>query len=124
MSRRGFLVAGLVVALLIAGVGSYYASGSPDGLERVAEEVGFAETAEDSPTADSPLADYGVEGVDDERLSGGLAGVIGALVVLLLMGGLAYAVRRRGSTGSADSAPTSGEPRDTRADSALQTGER
>ena len=29
----GFLLAGLLVALVVAGIGSYYASGSPDGLE-------------------------------------------------------------------------------------------
>lgn len=96
MSRRAFLVVGIVAALLLAGVGSHYASTSPDGLERVAEQVGFAGTAEESATADSPLADYQAAGVDSARLAGGLAGVLGALAVLLLMGALAYAVRRRG----------------------------
>ena len=94
---RVFLLAGLLVTLLVAGVVSYYASSHPDGLEHVAEKTGFLHTAEDSPTADSPLADYQTAGVDDERLSGGLAGVIGTLLVLLLAGGLAWAVRRRGS---------------------------
>lgn len=93
--RRGFLVAFLLVSLLIAGVASYYASSHPDGLEYVAEKTGFLDTAEDSPTSGSPLADYGVSGVDNERLSGGLAGVIGAGTVLLLTGGLAWALRRR-----------------------------
>jgi cobalt/nickel transport protein len=92
---RSFFVVGLVVALLIAGVASYYASTHPDGLEYVAEQVGFADTAEEHAVADGPLADYQVEGVEDERLSGGLAGVAGALVVLLLTAGLVYAVRRR-----------------------------
>ena len=92
----GFLLVGLLVALLVAGVGSYYASGSPDGLEWSAEKEGFLDTAEDSPTADSPLADYGVSGVDDSRLSGGLAGVVGVAVTLVLAGGLTLVVRRRG----------------------------
>ncbi len=42
------------------------------------------------------MADYAVEGVDNPRLAGGLAGVIGILVTLGLAGGLALAVRRRG----------------------------
>lgn len=96
MSKRTFWVTALVVTLLIAGVGSYYASAHPDGLEYVAEKTGFIDTAEDSPAADSPFADYGTKGVDDARLGGGLAGVVGVLVVLVLAGGLAYAVRRRG----------------------------
>jgi cobalt/nickel transport protein len=102
--RRGPWIAGLLVALLIAGVGSWYASGSPDGLEWAAEQTGFAHTAEDSAVADSPLADYGVAGVGSERLSGGLAGLVGVAVTLVLAGGLALLVRRRGresaSTGS------------------------
>ncbi|NYJ00404.1 putative membrane protein [Nocardioides thalensis] len=97
MSKRTFWIAALVVTLLIAGVGSYYASAHPDGLEYVAEKTGFIGSAEDSPTSDSPFADYGTKGVDDERLGGGLAGVAGVLIVLVLAGGLAYAVRRRGS---------------------------
>lgn len=104
--NRGFLVAGVVLALLIAGVGSYYASSSPDGLEKSAEVEGFGDTAEDSATADSPLADYAVEGVDDGRLSGGLAGVIGVAVTLVLAGGLTLVLRRRAGTGDA---PAAGE---------------
>jgi cobalt/nickel transport protein len=100
VSTRRFVLVGLLVALLVAGVGSYYASTHPDGLEHVAEQTGFADSAEDSAAADSPLADYETRGVEDSRLSGGVAGVAGALVVLLLAGGLALAVRRRGPTGA------------------------
>ncbi len=95
MSRRTFLVAGLVVALLVAGVGSYYASAHPDGLEYVAEQTGFIDSAEDSPTSESPLADYQTSGVDDARVSGGLAGVIGVVVMLALSTGLFWVIRRR-----------------------------
>lgn len=96
MSRR-FFAGFLLVALLVAGGASYYASSHPDGLEYVAGQTGFLDSAEDSPTADSPLADYQTEGVDNQRISGGLAGVIGVLLVLSLTGGLAWAVRRRTS---------------------------
>ncbi len=93
-SRRFWLV-GLLVALLIAGVASWYASGSPDGLEWAAERAGFLHTAEDSAVSGSPLADYSVSGVDDGRLSGGLAGVLGVLATLVLAGGLTLLLRRR-----------------------------
>ena len=95
LSTRRFLVVALVVSLLVAGVASYYASSHPDGLEYVAEQTGFIDAAEDSATVDSPLADYQTSGVDDTRLSGGLAGVIGVVVMLLLSTGLFWMIRRR-----------------------------
>ncbi len=97
MRNRRFLLAGLVCALLVAGVASYYASAHPDGLESVAEKTGFLDSADDSQTSDSPFADYSVEGVENARLGGGLAGALGSLVVLVIAGGLFWAIRRRGS---------------------------
>ena len=91
---RTLWIAGLLLALLVAGVGSWYASSSPDGLEWSAEETGFGDTAEDSVTAGSPLADYQVDG-EESRLSGGTAGVIGVVAVLAVAGTLTWVVRRR-----------------------------
>ena len=106
---RTFVVVGLAVAMLLAGVVSYYASSHPDGLEYVAEQAGFADTAEESATADGPLADYRVKGVEDDRAAGGLAGVIGAAAVLALSLGLVHVVRRRGSrTGEPSAGPATG----------------
>lgn len=96
MSRRTFTIVALLVTLLIAGVGSFYASSHPDGLEFVAEKTGFLDSADEHGTADGPLADYQTKGVDNERLSGGIAGVAGSLVVLALAGALFWVVRRRG----------------------------
>lgn len=93
--NRTFLLIGLAVALVISGVISYYASSSPDGLEYTAGEKGFLGSARDSATAGSPLADYGVAGVDNDRLSGGLAGIIGVLLVLLLATLLMTVLKRR-----------------------------
>jgi cobalt/nickel transport system permease protein/cobalt/nickel transport protein len=102
MKTRTFLITGLLAALLIAGVVSYYASSHPDGLEYVAEQTGFLDSADDHAAADGPMADYAVKGVDDGRLSGGLAGVVGVLVTLLIAGAIGYGVRRRGSEPAAD----------------------
>jgi cobalt/nickel transport system permease protein/cobalt/nickel transport protein len=98
MTGRRFFGTALLVALLLAGFGSYYASTHPDGLERVAEKTGFIDSADDAKTADSPFADYQTKGVDDERLGSGIAGVAGVVVVLALMSGLAFAIRRRRTT--------------------------
>ncbi|HET6653887.1 MAG TPA: PDGLE domain-containing protein [Nocardioides sp.] len=95
MRTRTFVLAGIVVALLLAGVASYYASSHPDGLEYVAERTGFIDSADETATADGPLADYRTRGVDDARVSGGLAGVLGVVLTLLLATGIGFAVRRR-----------------------------
>jgi len=95
MTRRAFFAAAVLLTLLVAGVASYYASSHPDGLEYVAAETGFGDSAEDSAAADSPLADYRARGVDDERLSGALAGVLGVGLVALLGGGLFWTLRGR-----------------------------
>ena len=98
-SRRwGFIGAGLVVALLLAGLVSFYASSSPDGLEKVAADKGLDANAEPHTLGNGPLADYGVRGVDDERLSVGLAGIVGVGVTFAVSGGLFLLVRRRGTT--------------------------
>ena len=95
MSRRRLYLLGLVVALLLAGVASYYASAHPDGLMYVADKAGFAGAERSSAASDSPFAGYETKGLGGGRLGGGLAGVVGCLVVLALTSGLAYAVRRR-----------------------------
>jgi cobalt/nickel transport protein len=94
MKTRAFLVAGAVVVLLLAGFGSFYASSSPDGLETVAGRHGISDSEKPSAATDSPLAGYRTAGVEDDRLSGGLAGVAGSLVVLALAGGLFWVLRR------------------------------
>jgi len=92
--KNPLVVTGLAVSLVLAGGVSYYASSHPDGLEKVAEDIGFLDSAKDSAVADSPLADYGVAGVENERISGGLAGVIGVASTAAVSFGLFYALRR------------------------------
>ena len=93
---RVLVVTGLLVALLLAGVASYYAASAPDGLERVAQDQGFSSTGEQRNEV-APFADYQTGGVEDERLSGGLAGIAGCLVVLVLAGGTAWVLLARRS---------------------------
>jgi cobalt/nickel transport protein len=95
VSTRMLIVVGIAVALLIAGVGSYYASSDPDGLTKVSQDQGFAGSEKDHATSDGALAGYETKGVDNPRLSGGLAGVVGSVVVLVLAGGVVLLVRRR-----------------------------
>ncbi|MBQ1160004.1 energy-coupling factor ABC transporter permease [Streptomyces sp. A73] len=94
-STRPLWITGLVVTLLCAGGLSFYASSSPDGLEKVAADHGIDKKAEKHAAEDSPLADYGVEDIADARLSGGLAGVIGVGATLAVGSGVFVLLRRR-----------------------------
>lgn len=94
-SPRKILLAGLAASLVLAGFVSFYASASPDGLEKVAADKGIDAKAEDHAAADSPLADYGIEGITNSRVSGGLAGVIGVGVTVVAGTGVFWAVRKR-----------------------------
>ncbi|MBT0772205.1 PDGLE domain-containing protein [Kineosporia sp. J2-2] len=98
MRTRNLLITLLAVSLLFAGVVSYYASSSPDGLEKVSEDQGISQQAREHTMSDSPLADYGVKGVDNPRLSTGLAGVIGVGVTFVAASALILVVRRRKPT--------------------------
>jgi len=93
VSTRTLLLVGLLVALVLAGLVSHYASASPDGLNRVAGDLGFASTEQAPGTDGGPLAGYEVAGLGHDRLSGGLAGVIGCLLVLGLSS-LLFLLRR------------------------------
>ncbi|MFI1017471.1 energy-coupling factor ABC transporter permease [Streptomyces sp. NPDC020965] len=94
-SPRTVWWAGLATALVLAGGVSFYASASPDGLEKVAADQGFDAKAAEHAAADSPLADYGVGDIANARLSGGLAGVIGVGATIVVGSGVCYAVVRR-----------------------------
>lgn len=107
---RTFLALGFLVALLLAGVGSYYASSSPDGLEKVAQDEGIAAQEKPHAAADSPFAGYGTAGVSDGRLSGGLAGVVGVGLTALVGGGLFLLLRRRSPAAAGDPADAGRDP--------------
>lgn len=94
-SNRTFFLSFLLVSLLVAGVVSYYASAHPDGLNYVAAKTGFIDAETTHASSESPLAGYSTKGVDDERLSGGIAGVVGVLLMLVLSTGLFRVLRRR-----------------------------
>ena len=95
LSTNKFMAAGFLVAALLAGGASYYASSHPDGLEKVAKDIGFIGAAKDSAVADSPLAGYGVAGVDNARVSGGLAGILGIIATGAVGGALFMFIRKK-----------------------------
>lgn len=89
MAKLRWLLAlvGLLVLL------SPFASSAPDGLERVAEDLGFAERA--AVTLAAPVPDYAWPGIGHGGLATILAGFAGAALVLAAGWGLGRLLARR-----------------------------
>lgn len=88
-----FLIAGLLISLILAVFISPFASSSPDGLEKVAEDKGFIHLAEEEGVTvweSSPVPDYAVPGIKNEYLKTALAGFIGTAIML----GLGFVLAR------------------------------
>lgn len=103
-----FLAGGLLVALLLAGVVSNFASGSPDGLDATARQgctfdaageitggTCMAQRERQHQLAGTPMAGYGIRALGEGPLSTGLAGVLGVLITFTLGGGGFWVARRR-----------------------------
>jgi hypothetical protein len=90
--KRYWWLIGLLIALAVALL-SPLASPHLDGLERVAEDQGFLDRAEDAPY--EILPDYLFPGIQNEALATIVAGLVGTLVVFGVVYGLAWVVRRR-----------------------------
>jgi len=84
----------LLIALFLAAVLSIFASSRPDGLERVAQTLGFSDETAKEPVVAAPLPDYTVPGLGESKLSTSIAGIIGALVCFFLPFGL-YLLRKK-----------------------------
>jgi len=78
---RGWIVAGSVIALLVVFI-SPFASANPDGLERVAGDIGFISAGQASPF--SIIPDYTLPFLGQTSFSTILAGVVGIIVVALV----------------------------------------
>ena len=77
---RGWVFAGIVISMIVVLL-SPLASTNPDGLIRVAQDLGFIDSAQ---SRSGPLAGYSVSFFADASASKIAAGIIGALVVLTL----------------------------------------
>jgi len=86
---------GLIVAIFLAGIISIFASSYPDGLEKVAENLGFLEKGEGQPSVKSPVPDYEWPGLENKKLATSIAGIAGTLIVFGLSYGLAAILKHK-----------------------------
>jgi len=98
MSRRlwPFVLGALLASVLVAAFVAPFASKSPDGFERVAQDKGFAEKGERAPAWHFALIpDYVVRGIGNEKVANALAGLAGTLLVFGVAFGAAKLMARK-----------------------------
>jgi cobalt/nickel transport protein len=95
MGRRETFLA-LGIALAIAIFLSPFASSWPDGLEKVAKDLGFIEKGEGAEVLKAPIPDYKFPGLDSEGVSTALSGTLGTLAMFGIGFGVARLLRRKG----------------------------
>jgi cobalt/nickel transport protein len=94
--RKREIVIGLAAALAIALFLSPFASSWPDGLDRVAKDLGFFEKGEGAEVLQAPIPDYKIPGLDNEGFSTALSGTLGTLAMFGIGFGVACVLRRKG----------------------------
>jgi uncharacterized protein YneF (UPF0154 family) len=93
--RRNTVLA-IVAVVVVLGTGivlSQFASSQPDGLEYVAGQQGFDDTAQSHTLDDAPLADYGANLDQDPSINTAVAALIGIAVTAVLAVGLFWIAR-------------------------------
>ncbi len=97
----GWVITGLLMALVVVFL-SPWASTHPDGLERVAADVGFLQLGQSNPY--NILPDYTIPFLGASSVSTIVAGLIGVVVVAVIAFGVGRLLRRA----SSQSAPEAG----------------
>ena len=90
----GWIVSGVVISLLAILI-SPLASGNPDGLEKVASDLGFLGSSQNAPF--QVLPDYSIPFLGDTAISTILAGAVGVIVLISLVVLLGRNLRRQNS---------------------------
>ena len=90
---RWWWAVGIAIAALVVVVLAPLASSDPDGLERVAEDQGFIDRAEN--VVEGLLGDYAIPGIDDPAVTTVLSGLLGVAIVVVAMVVLGRLVVRR-----------------------------
>lgn len=83
-ARSGAILIGLAAAVGLAAFVGPFASPLPDGLEKVAEKLGFASAATPSPVLAAPVPEYELPGLGSPVIAVAIGGALGTVLVFVL----------------------------------------
>ena len=95
MIMKKLIVIGLFIAAAIAVFLSPMASSHPDGLEKVAEDKNFLQSAEEKEIIKAPVPDYSMPGIKNNTVAGSVAGLAGTIIVFCIAYGLGIFLKSR-----------------------------
>ncbi|KKM11341.1 membrane protein [Clostridiales bacterium PH28_bin88] len=87
-----------LLAVAVATIASPFASSFPDGLERVAEDLGFLSRSEGYELVASPMPDYSIPGIENEILSTAISGLVGVIITVAAVWGLGRLASNKGNS--------------------------
>jgi len=85
----------LILCIVFAAIASLIASSHPDGLEWVAERLGFLSIGEGQEAMASPMPDYLMPWINSEFLSSIVTAAIGTLFVFFIILGLGKLIKKK-----------------------------
>ena len=94
MNRRFFISAAIVIAVIVA-LAAAFVSSHPDGLEWVAEKLGFVSKAAQEDLISAPMPDYSLGGIKSPFWSTVLAGTAGAVITFFSAWIIAKILRKK-----------------------------
>jgi len=95
-NMKKFILVALITSFVLAIFLSPFASSSPDGLEKVAEDKGFLSRAEGAEVWESsPIPDYAIPGLGEGAIATGAAGLAGVAITFVLGYGLAKLLEKK-----------------------------
>jgi hypothetical protein len=77
----------LIIAILLGFLASFFASQSPDGLEKISENLGFSRSASSTP---GMFIDYTVSAIAHPSMSKAIAGTFGIIFIIFIFHSLAH----------------------------------
>jgi cobalt/nickel transport protein len=93
--KRAFPLLVLAFCFFLAAFVSPFASDLPDGLEKVASDLGFREKETANVNVIAIAPDYAIPGVSNAKVAKSFAGALGALAALAVGAGAGYLMASR-----------------------------
>ena len=94
MSKKKLILLALAACVFLAVFVSPFASKFPDGLEFIAEKLGFVEKGEQK-ILNSPAPDYNTPFIENEYISKAISGAAGVIIVFIVGWGLEKIILKR-----------------------------